>query len=369
MFLIRSLGQGGAERQLLNLALGLRRLGHDVAVVTFYKGEWLEKELCDEGIHVWTLGKRGRWDIVPSALRLAYLVQKARPDILHSYLTTANLLALLPKVFCPSLKLVWGIRASNVDFDCYDWFTKLSFQCECLLSRFADLIIVNSYASREYHLAHGFPGKKMVVIHNGIDTDRFKPDEKAGKRVRCEWGIEEREILIGLVGRLDPMKDHPTFLKAAALVVQQREDVNFVCVGDGPEGYREELRRLANKLGLTRRLNWAGFRHDMPAVYNALDVCVSASCWGEGFPNVVVEAMACGVSCVVSGVGDSALIVAEFGIVVKANEATLLAQGINAALTGALRNGSNQLRERVINNFSIAHCVNQSQQTLVTLLQ
>jgi len=369
MFLIRSLGLGGAEQQLVNLAHGLRRLGHDVAVVTFYSSEWLKTEFSDAKISVWTLGKRGRWDLVGSALKLVRLVQKEQPAILHSYLSTANLLALLPKACCPSLKLVWGVRASNVDFDCYDWFTKLSFQCECLLSKVADLIIVNSRAGREYHLSHGFPGEKMIVIHNGIDTDRFKLDEEAGKRVRSAWGVEEREILIGHVGRLDPMKDHPTFLKAAILLAEKRKDVRFVCVGEGPSGYREELYLLADKLGLAGRLIWAGSRRDMPDVYSALDIAVSSSRWGEGLPNVIVEAMACGVPCVVTDVGDSALLVAESGVVVKAGDPTLLAEGINAALTGVLRKGSNQLRERVVNNFSVANCVNLSQRTLGTLLQ
>ncbi|PWT76317.1 MAG: group 1 glycosyl transferase [Chloroflexi bacterium] len=368
MFLIRSLGQGGAERQLVNLAHGLRRLGHDVAVVTFYPGEWLETELSDAGIPVWTLGKRGRWDIVRSALKLFRLVQKERPAILHSYLSTANLLALLPKACCPSLKLVWGVRASNVDFDCYDWFTKLSFQCECLLSKVADLIIANSHTGREYHLERGFPGNKIIVIHNGVDIDRFKRDEEAGKRVRWEWGIEEQERLIGHVGRLDPMKDHPTFLKAAALLAQERKDVRFVCVGEGPSDYREELYSLADKLGLGGRLIWAGSRRDMPDVYNALDVAASSSRWGEGIPNVIAEAMACSVPCVVTDVGDSAFLVAESGVVVKAGDPTLLAQGINMALTGKLRKGYNLPRERVVNNFSLANCVNLSQRTFGTLL-
>ncbi|PWT76531.1 MAG: group 1 glycosyl transferase [Chloroflexi bacterium] len=369
MFLIRSLGHGGAERQLVNLAQALRKLGHGVTVVTFYSGEWLEKELSDAGVPVWTLGKHGRWDIVSTAIKLVRLVHKYRPDILHSYLSTANLLALLPKACCPSLKLVWGVRASNVDFDCYDWFTRLSFQCECLLSKVADLIIANSHTGRDYHLAHGFPGKKMILIHNGINTDRFKRDEEAGKRLRREWGIEERETLIGHVGRLDPMKDHPTFLKAAALVAQHRKGIRFVCVGEGPERYREELHSLANKLGLAGRLIWAGTRRDMPAVYSALDVAVSSSRWGEGLPNVVAEAMACGVPCVVTDVGDSAFLVGEFGIVVKAGDPTLLAQGINVALTSAFKKSSTPLRDRVLNNFSVATCVNLSQQSLGALIQ
>ena len=369
MFLIRSLGQGGAERQLVNLAHGLRKIGHDVMVVTFYSGECLESELSAEGIPVWTLGKRGRWDILRPVMKLLRLVQENQPTILYSYLSTANLLGLVPKAWFPSLKLVWGIRASNVDFKCYDWFAKLSFQCECLLSKVADLIIINSHAVRDYHLAHGFPETKMIVIHNGIDTDRFNHDEEAGRRVRKEWGIEDQEILIGHVGRLDPMKDHPTFLRAAKLLAEKRKDIRFVCVGEGASGYREKLSSIADDLGLANRVIWAGPRRDMPDVYNALDVAVSSSRWGEGLPNVIVEAMACGVLCVVTDVGDSAFLVGDSGIVVQAGDPTLLAQGLVAALNSVHSKDSNRLRERVINNFNMPSCVDQSQRTLASLLE
>ena len=134
--------------------------------------------------------------------------------------------------------------------------------------------------------------------------------------MRLEWGIAECEKLIGQVGRLDPMKDHSTFLKAAALLAHERKDVRFVCVGEGPTGYRDELYSLAKTLGLASRLIWAGSRRDMPAVYNAFDVAVSSSRWGEGLPNVIAEAMACGVPCVVTDVGDSAFVVDKLGVVV-----------------------------------------------------
>lgn len=369
MFLIRSLGPGGAERQLVNLAKGLRQLKHNVLVVTFYSGEWLEDELTDAGVTLWTLNKRGRWDVARSAFKLVRLVQKERPTILHSYLSTANLLALLPKVFYPSLRVVWGVRASNVDFAVYDWFSKFSFQCECLLSKAADLIISNSHVGREYHLTHGFPDKNMIVIHNGIDIDSFKRDEKEGERVRQAWGLVKEDVVIGHVGRLDPMKDHPTFLRAVALLVKERPNIWIVCVGEGSSDYREELRSLANRLGLANRIIWAGCRRDMPAVYNAFDVAVSSSRWGEGLSNVIAEAMACEVPCVATDVGDTAFLVGTFGVIVKAGDPNLLAQGIRSALTNESKKGSKSLRERVTSNFGVDNCINLSHQILVKLAQ
>ena len=160
---------------------------------------------------------------------------------------------------------------------------------------------------------------------NGIDTLRFRPDREAGARVRAEWGIGDDESLIGLVGRLDPMKGHACFLQAAALLCARRSGMRFVCVGDGPEHYRESLRALAGQLGLGDRLIWAGTRTDMPAVYNALDMAVSASAYGEGLPNMLGEAMACGTPCVVTRVGDSAWVVGETGVVVPPEDPAALA--------------------------------------------
>ena len=258
--------------------------------------------------------------------RLMQLTRREKPIFLHSYLTVANVLAILLKPFFPRMRIVWGVRVSNMDLTKYDWTARLTFRAECLLSPFADLIIVNSHAGRDYHLRHGFPADKMVVVPNGIDTQRFKPDREARARVRQEWGISERERLIGMVGRIDPMKDHRTFLRSAALLAGKVEGVRFACVGDGDEAFQSQVRAFSEELGLSDRLIWAGARKDMAAVYNAMDI-ISSSSIGEGFPNVIAEAMACGIPCVVTDVGDSARIVGETGVVVPPRRPAEMVQG------------------------------------------
>jgi glycosyltransferase involved in cell wall biosynthesis len=367
MFLIRSLGPGGAERQLTNLAKGLQQSGHHVVVVTFYSGRWLEDELTDSGVTVRSLNKRGRWDIANAAWRFLRLVREVRPTILHSYLSTANLLSLLSKLFHPSLRVVWGVRASNVDFLVYDWFTKFSFSCECLLSNAADLIISNSIVGRDYHVAQGFPARKLIAIHNGIDIDCFKRDEQAGAAVRQELGLEDDDIVIGHVARLDPMKDHPTFLRAVALLVKKRANIRIVCVGEGPKRYREELRSLAKALGLANRIIWAGSRRDMAAVYSACNVTVCSSAWGEGFPNVVAEAMACGVPCVATDVGDS-------GVILENLKGQLVPPGDPEALAASVANlldsdtTCNDLRKYITERFGHIRMLRQTETTLLDLI-
>jgi glycosyltransferase involved in cell wall biosynthesis len=134
-----------------------------------------------------------------------------------------------------------------MDLSSYDWFWRLSFFLEKKLSRFADLIIVNSYAGMEYSAQNGFPMEKMIVIPNGIETTNFIPQLPLREKTRKEWGISNNETLIGLVARLDPKKDHITFLKAAAQVSRVRPDVRFVCVGRGDEIYYKRLRHVSDE--------------------------------------------------------------------------------------------------------------------------
>ena len=258
------------------------------------------------------------------------------------------------------------MRASNVPLNSYGWLGRLIFQLESILSPLTDAIVVNSQAGKDYYLSQGFAGDKMVVIPNGIDTERFKPDAEAGAKVRVEWGIGEDKILIGLVGRLHPMKDHPTFLQAAALLCQERQDVRFVCIGNGAENYAQELYRLTEDLGISERVIWAGERADIPAVQNALDIACSSSCYGEGFPNVIGEAMACGVPCLVTDVGDSAAIIGDTGVVVPAQNPEALKIGMNSLIENiALNNYSREhIRQRIIDHFSVLQLVQKTEAVL-----
>jgi glycosyltransferase involved in cell wall biosynthesis len=367
-FLTRSLNYGGAERQLVALAKGLEERGHFVTVAVFYAGGPLEKELRDAMIDVRVLDKRGRWDAVDFLWRLIKFLRLQKPDVVHSYLCVPNILAAILSLLFPRVRIAWGVRASDVELDKYDWLARLTYRAECLLSRVADLIIVNSYAGLDYAAAHGFPKNKMVVVHNGIDTDRFNPDHEMRRRVRSEWGVGDDETLIGMVGRLDPMKDHVNFLLAAALLAKGRDGLRFVCVGIGPDDYQKKLIELSEELRLTGAVIWAGARADMPAVYNAMDVVVSSS-RSEGFPNVIGEAMSCGVSCVVTDVGDSARIVGDVGEVAPSKDPEALKVAIERAVSKISRDGRAQARkrQRIIERFSTAELVSKTEALLLRL--
>jgi len=367
IFLTRSLVYGGAERQLVILAKGLHDRGHDVLVATFYSGEPLEKELLDAGVRIRPLNKLGRWDLLFFLFRLFRVMREESPDILHGYLPDPNSIGVILKPFFPKVRIVWGVRCSMMDSKQYDWIAGPSFKLSCWLSRFADAIIANSYVGREYHVAMGYPAEKTVVIHNGIDTKRFHRDSEARVRVRSEWGIGEDEMLIGLVGRLDPMKDHPNFLNAAALLVQEGKQFRFVCVGSGPANYRASLQELAKTLGLAEYILWVDARAEVSAIYSALDLLVSSSVYGEGFPNVLGEAMACGVPCVATDVGDSAWVVGEMGEVVPPKNSVALADAIQRLLNQKSYEPT-RIRQRIVAELSMDNLVTNTEHVLCALL-
>jgi glycosyltransferase involved in cell wall biosynthesis len=220
-----------------------------------------------------------------------------------------------------------------------------------LCSRLADLIICNSESGRAYHAAQGYPCARMTVIPNGVDSQQFRRSASARSEIRAEWGIAPDQKLVGIVGRLDPMKDHSNFLRAAAQVAASRTDVRFVCVGDGPPAYRASLEALGIELGLADCLQWAGARNDMWRVYNALDMAVSASAFGEGTSNAIAEAMATGVPCVATEVGDSAALIGELGWICAPGDSAALASAVTAGLS-ALPCDAEAIRERMRRHFS-----------------
>ena len=359
-FLIRSLDVAGAERQLAYLASGLKEKGILVTVGVFYRGGGLEKLLLSNAVPIVYLEKKGRWDLIGFLWRTTKWIRRENPDVLHGYLTGANIVAVMIKPFVPKLHIVWGVRASNMMLENYDKLARFSFKLSVWLSRFTDLIIVNSNSGYDYHAANDYPSDRMVVIPNGIDTNLFSPDLSARECQRALWGIDEGATLVGIVGRLDPMKDHRTFLQAATKVLSKRKGVLFICVGDGNIKYREYLQQFSEELGILENIRWEPGQVNVENVYNALDILVSTSAFGEGFSNTLAEAMSCGVRCVATDVGDARRILSDTGVVVPPENSSAVADGILAMLDSDDRENSKikkSANDHIRKNYSIDRLV------------
>jgi glycosyltransferase involved in cell wall biosynthesis len=361
VFLVRQLNIGGAERQLVIVANELASRGHEVVIASFYPGGALSKQLDSRRVRLISLEKRSRWDLFTMYFKVLRVMRQERPDILHGWMHTQNVVATAARFFFPKAKLYWCVRASNLE-TVLDRVESLAVWLQSRLAVFADCIVVNSMAGLEHAASGGIDREKMVFIPNGIDTNVFYPAEAEGRRIRSDWGIGESEKVIGKVARYDPIKNHPLFLKAAARIAAERADVRFVCVGHGEEAYLQQLQELTRTLGIQDRVQWIDARPDVRAVYNALDVFCSSST-SEGFPNVIGEAMACGRQCVVTDVGDSKFVAGETGITVPSDDVDALAAGFRQALDRGPLNL--RARQRVLENFTVAHPGDKTEQALL----
>ena len=368
MFLTRSLNIGGAENQMVLLATGLHKRGYDVSVAVLYPGGPFQKKLVECGVKVHELRKRNRWDIFGFLLKLIALIKQESPDILHSYHVVPNLLTAILKKLGFKSKIVWGVRCSNMNLNEYDRMARLTFKASCFLSKYADLIIANSYSGMKYHQIHGYPKNTFKVIQNGIDTEKFTINLTSGVKLRNQWGISNNVRIIGIVGRLDPMKNYELFIEAAIKLTELKDDVLFVCVGDGSGEYKKKLQKISKSLIDTKRIIWLGPRTDMPEIYNAFDILTNCS-HTEGFPNVIGEAMSAGVPCVVTDVGDSKEIVKGNGVVIDSANVESLVAGWMVMLDSILSMDNEKVRENIVINYSFKSLVDKTEVALTNLCE
>lgn len=346
----------------MNLACELKRRDHDVSVVVLYDRGALEAELRRHGVSVISLRKGGRWDVFGALFRYIAVAHKQKFDVIYSFLPLENLLS-LAVARSTGTALVWGLRCASVDTKQHGYASQLLYWAQRRLIAAPDYVISNSRAAVE-ELGQRV-GERITVIPNGIDLVRFKPDPTIRMVARKELDISDGEKLVGCVARIDPMKDHPTLLRAAAVVRSRRHDVRFAVVGSGDAEYSGNLHRLAARLGLGAAITWLGERSDVERVMNALDVYASASV-AEGFSNALAEAMACGVIPAVTDAGDNAALVGEHGAVVPRRRPEQLADAIIAALDRDTRAARDARRSWIAQNFGVARMVDASLQTLMT---
>lgn len=360
--LIRSWNRGGAERQCAQLVRALAARGHSVTAVSLYGGGAFAAEIGGTGAHVASLAKNGRFDVVRPWWRYVRLVRALRPDVIYSFMPAANLLTALAGAATGPATIAWGVRATRVDSRAYGFLSRAMYGMERMLIGFPRLVICNSEASRR-EIA-GVRSSGVAVVENGIDLDRFRPDPVLRDALRREFGLDAGVTLIGIVGRLDPMKDHATFLAAAALIRRRIPGVRFLVAGADGSGLERRLRDQAEELGIGDSVLWRAPGDDVEVVYNGLDVLVSSSAWGEGFSNVISEAMACGVPVVATDVGDARRIVGDAGRVVAARSPEALCGAVLEQMKLGRTGAGAAARAHIASLFGMERCVERTEALL-----
>ena len=356
VFISTGLSIGGAEIMLLKLIERIDRTRFSPHVISLTTSGDLASSFMKLGVPVHAIGlKTGSVSIAP-VVRLISLLRGLRPDVVQTWMYHADLIGGLVAWSSGFRPIVWALHNTDLSKERTKRSTLLVVRaCSMLSSWLPRTILSCSKRACAVHAALGYDRNKFHVIPNGFDLGLFRPDEAARVEVRAELKLSVDTQLVGLMARYDPQKNHLGFVHAAAVIHQRMPDVHFLLAGTGVDEGNADLLNAITRQGLSGHIHLLGRREDMPRLMAALDVLASPSC-GEAFPLVLGEAMACGVPCVVTDVGDSAEIVGATGRVVEVDDM----QGLASHIVELLRlpgvqkvDLGRQARERIASHFEI----------------
>jgi glycosyltransferase involved in cell wall biosynthesis len=354
--LITGLETGGAERMLARLVTAGDRSRHRSVVISLTGLGTTGQQITEAGIDIRTLGAQRGLPDPRAVFRLRAILRELRPDVLQTWLYHADFLGLLAHWLGSAPQLVWNLRSTE---------TVGSRVVRPLLARFSavpDAIVVNSLAGKRFHHRLGYRPRRWIHIPNGFDTAVLRPDPEVRQQGRSELGLAAETVAILLPARYHPMKDHATFLGAAARLAAQRPEVHFCLIGTAIEPGNRALASAIAAHGLGGRVSLLGERATLDTLYPAVDIVSLSSAFGEGFPNVLAEAMSCEVPCVATDTGDAALIVGDTGLIVPPRDPTALAT-VWDRLIAIGADGRRALgaaaRRRIVANYDLSRIVSQ----------
>jgi glycosyltransferase involved in cell wall biosynthesis len=346
--LINNLDVGGAERALVNIVKHLDPLRFSNEVISLIEPGAFGHDLRKNGIPLISLGMRRGRPTLSGFVKLVRHLHESKPTILQTWLYHSDLIGTVAHHFAPSTRLLWNLRCTDIADS--PGSTRLLWIARLLarMSRRPNAIIVNSERGKIFHEKMGYRPRRWIELPNGVDTQQFRPRFNMREKLRALLGIQTQGPVIGIVARYHPMKDHATFLQAAAKFSRDYPDARFVLCGTDCDSRNENLNRLISDAGLGDRVILLGVRDDMETVYPAFDLVTLCSTFGEGFPNTLIEAMACGIPCVATDVGASKEIIEDIGLMVPPRDPTALAQAWKSMLTGPIETLAIKARKRVV---------------------
>jgi len=359
--IITSLTDGGAETVLYRLCTHDKKYQH--TVISLRDAGKFGALLEASGITVYYLDMpRGRMTL-NGLWRLWRLLSSERPDVVQTWMYHADLIGGLVARLARIPIVCWGIRHSNLEPGKSSRSTILTAKACAWLSHWVPHVIVScSEQAATVHQALGYAKEKFTIIPNGYDLVELAPDSEVRTQLRREWGFDEKTALLGMAARYDSQKDHTSLVNALRLVKHKNESFQCVLVGAEIDASNHELCCLIENQGIRDNVLLLGPRNDIPGVMNALDIHVLSSSFGEAFPNVLAEAMACGTPCVATNVGDAAVIVGDTGWIVPPSNSELLANAISEAIAEmqdlekwAVR--KSMCRDRVVLNYSLERMI------------
>lgn len=359
---ITGLRDGGAEAVLYRLCMADERNTHHV--ISLQDGGKYGPLLEEAGVGVHRLEMPRGYVTWGGFWRLIKLMQALEPDVVQTWMYHADLIGGVAARIAGVRRVCWGLHNTTLDWKRSQRKTMLVMKLNAWLSRWVPTRIVScSRAGVAVHRELGFSSDIFEVIPNGVDLRLFRPDPIARRRIRTEFAIPDGAPLLGMIARFDPQKDHRNLLAALATLKAQHPYFHCLLVGTGMTSANSCLIACITEYELSNHVRLLGSRADIPDIMNALDVHILSSAFGEAFPNVLCEAMACGTPCVTTEVGDAAVIIGETGWCTTPSSSAQLSHAITLALAEIQTDqwgwSSRQeaARNRIANNFSLDRMV------------
>ncbi|HMK12336.1 MAG TPA: glycosyltransferase [Acidimicrobiales bacterium] len=333
MHVITGLESHGAERMMARLIGSLDEREVQSVVVSLTTDGPVGRDLRSSGVEVLALEIKKTSGMITGPRRLAAAIRDQQPDVVQTWLYDSDLIGAIAARRAGRIPVVWNLRQTVPDLRASKPRTRWIIRtCARLSSRAPARIVCCAPEVLQSHVDVGYDASRAVVIPNGTDMEIFRPDDLARCEVRAELGFDAATPLVGLVARVAPQKDHETFASAAAAVLAKDPRARFILCGEGATASNGTLTNVLGRAGVAAATRLLGPRPDVERITAALDVAVSSSAFGEGYPNTVAEALACGVPCVVTDVGHSAALVGDAGVVVPPRDPSRLAEGVSRLL-------------------------------------
>lgn len=360
--IIGGLDVGGAERFLFRLIRYMDHQQFETSVISLGELGSIGKELVELGVEVKTIGMTKTPMDVFRFFKLLKILHTTKPDIVQTWLYLSDLIG---GVACKilSIPVLWSVRQSNLDTNVNERLTMLAARASAILSnKIPYFVIYCAEAAKRSHQKFGYCGSNYV-IPNGVNTELYQPNDDARKAFRQQLNIPDDVVLIGMVARYHPQKGHADFIRMAAQLTSSNRALGFILIGDGMDKTNTDIARLLEKYSLENKLLLVGYQRNIPKVMNGLDIYVSASL-GEGWPNVLAEAMSCGLPCVATDVGDTKNILGDTGELVQPESPSSLASGVETLLSlgnEEFEQRKVESRQRIVDSFQINQSVMQYQ--------
>lgn len=328
--IISGLSAGGAERNLYNICTNNKKNKHVVVSLTNI-GEF-GKLLKQKKIEVYCFNLKSKIHLIKNLYLLYKLLTSRKPDIVQTWLYHADLIGGLIAKLAGCNNIYWNLRQSKFLTESKNKFTYIVILINSKISSWLPkMIICNSSLAKRVHIKLGYDSKKFKVIYNGVDTGKFYINSNIKKKFRKKYRIKKKTIVLGCVGRNDPYKDFQNLI--VALSILKLKNISFVCVivGRDNDKNNKELLTLINNLNLNKNIYLLGYKKNIAEIMNCLDLFILSS-KSKSFPNVIIEAMACGIPCVATNVGDVKKIILNKDLIVRPNSPNSLASAVSNVL-------------------------------------